>query len=129
MPVVHVHFKVRWRVSKGLGLFRLTSAQPLIGSTIRKFSKLCVWLLKVICCLYRHSFYEIDHSTLCFWVFFRTVVAVQRQVSECGEPVTFVPWMKLTASKTKTMEVSISRTMHHLSPPLTIGGTVLKDSD
>ena len=37
--------------------------------------------------------------------------------------------MKLNASKTKTMIVSRSRTMHLLSPPLTIGGTVLKESD
>ena len=34
--------------------------------------------------------------------------------------------MKLNASKTKTMIVSRSRTMH---PPLTIGETVLKESD
>ena len=39
-------------------------------------------------------------------------------------------WMKkLNASKTKTMIVSWSRTMHPQSPPLTIGGTVLKESD
>ena len=37
--------------------------------------------------------------------------------------------MKLNASKTKTMMVSGSRTMHPQSPPLTIGGTVLKESD
>ena len=37
--------------------------------------------------------------------------------------------MKLNASKTKTMIVSRGRTMHPLSPPLTIGGTVLKESD
>ena len=37
--------------------------------------------------------------------------------------------MKLNASKTKTMIVSRSRTMHHQSPPLTIVGTVLKKSD
>ena len=36
--------------------------------------------------------------------------------------------MKLNASKTKTM-VSRSRTMHPQSPPLTVGGTVLKESD
>ena len=35
--------------------------------------------------------------------------------------------MKLNVSKTKTMIVSRSRTMHPQSPPLTIGGTVLKD--
>ena len=33
------------------------------------------------------------------------------------------------ASKTKTMIVSRSRTMHPQSPPLTINGTVLKESD
>ena len=37
--------------------------------------------------------------------------------------------MKLNASKTKTMIVSRSRTIHLQSPPLTIGGTVLKESD
>ena len=37
--------------------------------------------------------------------------------------------MKLNASKTKTMIVSKSRTMHPQSPPLTIRGTVLKESD
>ena len=38
-------------------------------------------------------------------------------------------WMKLNASKTKTMIISRSRTMHPKSPPLIIGGTVLKESD
>ena len=37
--------------------------------------------------------------------------------------------MKLNASKTKTMIVSRSRTMQPQSPPLTISGTVLKESD
>ena len=37
--------------------------------------------------------------------------------------------MKLNSSKTKTMIVSRSRTMHPQSPPLTIDGTVLKESD
>ena len=36
--------------------------------------------------------------------------------------------MKLNASKTKTMIVSRSHTMHPQSPQLTIGGTVLKES-
>ena len=36
--------------------------------------------------------------------------------------------MKLNARKTKTMIVLRSRTMHPQSPPLTIGGTVLKGS-
>ena len=38
-------------------------------------------------------------------------------------------WMKLNASKTTTMIVSRSRTMHPHSPPLTMNGTVLKESD
>ena len=37
--------------------------------------------------------------------------------------------MKLNASKCRTMIVSRSRTMPLQSPPLTIGGTVLKESD
>ena len=37
--------------------------------------------------------------------------------------------MKFNASKTKTMIVSRSHTMHPQSPPLSIGGTVLKESD
>ena len=37
--------------------------------------------------------------------------------------------MKLNASKTKTMIVSRPRTMHPQSPPLIIGGIVLKESD
>ena len=37
--------------------------------------------------------------------------------------------MKFNASKTKTMIVSRSRTVHPHSPPLTIGGTLLKESD
>ena len=36
--------------------------------------------------------------------------------------------IKLNASKTKTMIVSRSCTMHAQSPPFTIGGTVLKES-
>ena len=37
--------------------------------------------------------------------------------------------IKLNASKTKTMSVSRSHTMYPQSPPLTIGGTVLKEPD
>ena len=37
--------------------------------------------------------------------------------------------MKLNASKIKTMKVSRSHTMHLQSTVLTIGGTVLKESD
>ena len=35
----------------------------------------------------------------------------------------------MNASKTKTMIATRSRTLHPQSPPLTIGGTVLKESD
>ena len=35
----------------------------------------------------------------------------------------------MNASKTKTMIVSRSRTLHPQSPPLTIGGTELKEYD
>ena len=35
----------------------------------------------------------------------------------------------MNASKTKTMIISRSRTIHPQSPPLAIGGTVLKESD
>ena len=45
------------------------------------------------------------------------------RVSECRDL-----WgIKLNMSKTKTMIVSRSRTMHPQLPPLTIGITVLKD--
>ena len=37
--------------------------------------------------------------------------------------------MKLNASKTKTILVSRSRTMHPQSPALTIGGTMLMESE
>ena len=37
--------------------------------------------------------------------------------------------VKLNASKTNTMIVSRSRTMHHQSPSLTIDITLLKESD
>ena len=37
--------------------------------------------------------------------------------------------MKLNMSKTKTMILSRSRTLPLQSPPLTIGGTMLKESD
>ena len=54
--------------------------------------------------------------------------------SLCRDLVKVSAWcdlwgMKLDASKTKTMIVSRSRTMHPQSPALTIGGTVLKESD
>ena len=51
-----------------------------------------------------------------------------RDLGKVGEWCDF--WeMKLNASKTKTILVSRFRTMHPQSPPLTICGTVLKESD
>ena len=37
--------------------------------------------------------------------------------------------MKLNTSKSETIIVSRSHTIHPLSPPLTIDGTVVKESD
>ena len=52
-----IHCKVHWRVGRRLGSCRRISAQPLIGSTIRQFSISSVlWVLKVLCCLFSHSF-------------------------------------------------------------------------
>ena len=50
------------------------------------------------------------------------------------DPVKVSEWcvlwgIKLNTSKTKTMIVSRSRTMHPQTPALTIGGTVLKESN
>ena len=60
---------------------------------------------------------------------FRDTVA-QSLISDIGRVSEWCDaWgMKLNASNTKTMIVSRSHTMHPLSPPLTIGGTVLKES-
>ena len=51
----------------------------------------------------------------------RDLVTINEWCDLCG--------IKLNASKTKTMIVSRSRTMHPQSPALTIDGTVLKESD
>ena len=54
--------------------------------------------------------------------------------NKCFQCFFFNAWcdlwgMKLNASKTKSMIVFRSRTMHPQSPQLTIDGTVLKESD
>ena len=73
VPVMHfcacnMHWKVHWKVGTRLGSCILISVQPLIGWTIRSFSmRSALWLLEVLCCLYWHSFYQTDHSTL-WWV-------------------------------------------------------------
>ena len=60
----------------------------------------------------------------------RVTVAESLNCDLVGVNVSCDLWgMKLNASMTKTMIVSRSRTMHPQSPPLTIDGTVLKESD
>ena len=58
-------------------------------------------------------------------------VTVALEISDLGRVSEWCNlWgMKLNASLTKTMVVSLSRTMHPPSSPLTIGGTVLMKSD
>ena len=61
-----------------------------------------------------------------------SVAVAQSLYSDLGkisEWCDIIGWMKLKVSKTKTMIVSRSPTMHGRHPPLTIGGTVLKESD
>ena len=73
VPVMHfwacpIHCKVHWRVGRRLGSCRLISVQPLIGSTISAFSiGFALRVLEVLCRLYSHSFYQIDHNTL-WWM-------------------------------------------------------------
>ena len=59
------------------------------------------------------------------------VTAAESLIRELGRVSEWCDFlgMKLKANKTNTMIVSRSRTMHPQSPPLTIGGTVLKESD
>ena len=59
------------------------------------------------------------------------VVVAESLISDLGRVSEWCDlWgMKFNASKTKTMIVSRSCTMHPQSLPLTIGGTVLKESD
>ena len=57
VPVMHfcacpIHCKVHWRVVRRLGSCRLISVSPLIGLTIRAFSRgSALWVLEVLCCL------------------------------------------------------------------------------
>ena len=67
-----IQCKVHWRVGRRLGSCRLISVQPLLGSTIKAFHiSSLLWVFEVLCCLFWHSFYEIDHDML--WL---TVVGV-----------------------------------------------------
>ena len=57
--------KEHWSVGRRLGLYRLTSAQPLIGSTIKELSiSSALWVLEVMCYQYWHRLYQIYRSTL-----------------------------------------------------------------
>ena len=51
--VCHIHCRVHSRVGMRLGSCRLTSVQPVIGSTIWAFSvSSALWVLEVLSCLY-----------------------------------------------------------------------------
>ena len=66
--VCTIYCKVHWRIGRRLGTCRLISEQPLIGLTTRAFSiGSALWVLEVLCCLYRHSFCQTDHSKL-WWM-------------------------------------------------------------
>ena len=74
-----------------------------------------------------------DHSTLMAFVPSPgvRVAAAESLIRDLGRVSEWCDlWvMKLNAANTKTMLVSRSRTVHPQSPKLTIGGTVLKESD
>ena len=92
--------------------------------------------------LYTSELYSIFENKLIGYADDSTLIAVvpspglRVAVAEslCRDLMNVSEWcdlwgMKLNASKTKTMIVSRPRTMHPQSPALTIGGTVLKESD
>ena len=59
---IHCKYIEEW--VKRLGLWILTSALHLRGSTIRVFSLYSdLWVLEVLCCLYCHSICQIDHCS------------------------------------------------------------------
>ena len=64
-----MHCRVHCRVGRRVGSYKLISAQPLIGSAIRKFSISSVLMvLKLLCRLYLLSFNQIYHSLLLWTV-------------------------------------------------------------
>ena len=92
--------------------------------------------------LYTSELFSIVKNKLIGYADDSTLIAVVKSpglrvaVAEslCSDLVKVSAWcdlwgMKLNASKTKTMIVSRSRRMHPQSPALTIGDTVLKESD
>ena len=59
----YIHCKVYWRVGRRLGSCRLILVPHLIGSPIRAFSiTSALWVLEVLRCPHRHSFYQTDHN-------------------------------------------------------------------
>ena len=70
-------------------------------------------------------------ETTFIWYFIFRVAVAESLIRDLGRVSEWCDlWgINLNASKTKTMIVSRPRTMHPQSPPLTIGGTVLKESD
>ena len=92
-----------------------------------------LYTLELFCILENNLIGYADDST-----FMAVVPSPGVRVTVAGSPIRDLgmvsEWcdlwgMKLNASKTKTVIVSRSRTMHPQSPPLTIGRTVLKKSD
>ena len=93
--VCHIHCKVHWRGDRRLVAYRLISAQPLTGSTVREFCISSVlWVLEVLCCLYWHSFHQIDHNML--WLM---VVGVN-WLTLCQEFCRAVFWAHYCSSST-----------------------------
>ena len=111
IPVMHfcacpIHCRVHWRVGRRLGSCRSTSVQPLICSTIWAFSiSSALWVLDVLSCLYRHTFYQTDHSKLWFMVVevnglmlyqeCRSAVFWARYCSSCARQ-SFFPFWKIS---------------------------------
>ena len=78
--------------------------------------------------------YGEDHRLCRWWMLCHPKALELQRKSTWNWPRQLNEWcnfwqMKLNTSKTKTMIVCWSRTMHPHSPTLTVGGTVLKESD
>ena len=85
-----IHCRVHYRVDMRLWFCRLTSEHHLRGWTIGEFGISSA--LYVLCCLYWHSFYQIDHSML-WW----TVVGVN-WLTLCQERRREVFWARYCTS-------------------------------
>ena len=83
------------KAKKTPGSCRFISVQPLIGSTIREFSiSSSLWVLEVMCCLYRQSLYQTGHSML--W---RMVVG-ENGLTLCQECRRAMFWARYCSSST-----------------------------